>query len=145
MTDIFKEIPQGGGGWFKPADNVDALAIMIEVKGFDRQRPTPNGPKDSALCDVTVFMTEAALENGTPDTISVGQRIEQTVLARDLASLVNSATIVTVTQIEAKKAGQRPAWVWRPASGAAKAKVMAYYQVREAAVAAALESVPDFE
>lgn len=139
------DIPTQGGGWFKPADNNSAVAILIEVKGFDRQRPTPNGPKDSILADVSVFQSDADLAAGTPQ-IAKGQRIEQTILARDLADMVGSATIVTLDQIPPKKPGQRPAWVWRPvASASVRQDVVDYATKREAAVNAALDDAPDFD
>ncbi len=141
----FKDIPQQGGGWFKPAENVDAHAILIEVKSFDRQRPTPNGPKDSVLADMTIFKSQGALDSASPDEVHKGIRIEQTILARDLESIVGSATIVKVAQVESKKPGQRPAWVWRPVEGGARDKVVEYATKREAEIQAALDSAPDFD
>jgi hypothetical protein len=141
----FAEIPVQGGGWFKPADCQGAVAILIEVNAFEAQRPTPNGPKDSVLADVSVFKTEADLQAGTPE-VAKGQRIEQTILARDLKGLVGSATIVTVDQIPATKPGQRPAWVWRPISSAAHRKaVVDYATEREAKVQAAMSAAPSFD
>ncbi|AKY03343.1 hypothetical protein FDI80_gp33 [Streptomyces phage Aaronocolus] len=145
MALNFIDIPQQGGGWFKPKDNKDAVAILLEVHSFDRQRPTPNGPKDSALADVTIFKTMEELEAGTPSSIAKGQRIEQTVLARDLEAIVGGATIVTLDQIPAKKPGAYPAWVWRQADGGVKAKIVAYATKREAEVNAAMADVPDFD
>ncbi|ATW61310.1 hypothetical protein SEA_ALSABER_35 [Streptomyces phage Alsaber] len=144
MALNFMDIPTQGGGWFKPKDNVDAVAILIEVKQFDRQRPTPNGPKDSVLADVSVFKTQADLDAGRPE-IAKGQRIEQTVLARDLEAIVGGATIVTLAQIPAKKPGAYPAWVWRQAERAAQQKVIEYATKREAEVNAALDAAPDFD
>lgn len=144
MSLDFEDIPQGGGGWFKPAEHNTAVAILVEVKQFDRQRPTPNGPKDSVLTDITVFTTQADLDALAPSHELKGTRVEQTVLARDLEPLVGKATIVTVTQIESKKAGQRPAWVWRATSADVKAKVKDFATKREAALKAALDAVPDF-
>ncbi|AWN07402.1 hypothetical protein SEA_MANEEKUL_33 [Streptomyces phage Maneekul] len=145
MALNFIDIPQQGGGWFKPKDNVNAVAILLEVHSFDRQRPTPNGPKDSVLADVTIFSSAADLEAGTPSSIAKGQRIEQTVLARDLEAIVGGATIVTLDQIPAKKPGAYPAWVWRQADNASKQKVVAYATKREAEVNAAMDAVPDFD
>lgn len=145
MSLNFADVPQGGGGWLKPAEHLDALALLIEVKSFDHQRPTPNGPKDSALVDVTIFNTEADLDAGTPSFEAKGTRIEQTVLARDLAGLVGNATIVKLAQTEAKKPGQRPAWVWRQVPGDVKQKVIKYATDREAAIQAALDSAPSFD
>jgi hypothetical protein len=138
------DIPTQGGGWFKPADHTGTLAFLIEVKSWERQRPTPNGPKDSALVDISAFTTQAELDNGTP-SVTKGQRIEQSVLARDLESLVGSATIVKLDQVPSKRQGGYPAWVWRPVDGDARAKVLAYVEKREAEVAAAVADAPGFD
>ncbi|MFE9924248.1 hypothetical protein ACFYQA_22500 [Streptomyces sp. NPDC005774] len=139
------DIPVQGGGWFKPKDNLNAVAILIEVHSFDRQRPTPNGPKDSILADVTVFQDAASLAAGTPQ-VTKGQRIEQTILARDLETIVGGATIVTLDQVPPKKPGAHPAWVWRPLNDAdARTKVIAYANDREAKAEAAVADAPDFD
>ena len=141
----FGDIPQSGGGWFKPADHGDAEAILIEVKGYDSQRPTPNGPKDSVLVDVTVFKDAAAIAAGEPYHIQQGCRIEQTILARDLASLVGMATVVKLAQSKPAKPGAKPAWVYRAPEPKSKEGVIAYAMKREAEIQAALESAPDFD
>lgn len=139
------EIPVQGGGWFKPADNINAVAILLEVHQFERQRPTPNGPKDSVLADVTVFKDGAALAAGSPE-VTKGQRIEQTILARDLETIVGGATIVKLEQIPAKKPGAHPAWVWRPITDASvRTAVVEYANQREAKAEAAVADAPDFD
>lgn len=140
------DIPTQGGGWFKPeTEMTEYVAFLIEVKDFERQRPTPYGPKDSALVDITVFKTEADLTIGEPSEVITGTRVEQTVLARDLGPLKGSATIVTLAQIPSTKPGQRPAWVWRTAGAAVKKAVADYAEKREAAVEAAIANAPSFD
>ncbi|UFD97971.1 hypothetical protein PQC18_gp33 [Streptomyces phage Pablito] len=139
------DIPVQGGGWFKPADNLNAVAILLEVHSFERQRPTPNGPKDSVLADVTIFKDAASLAAGTPE-VTKGQRIEQTILARDLETIVGGATIVVLAQVPPKKPGAHPAWVWRPLTdAAARAAVVDYANKREAKAEAAVADAPDFD
>ncbi|MEU0343318.1 hypothetical protein ABZ092_31285 [Streptomyces bobili] len=139
------DIPVQAGGWFKPKDNLDAVAILLEVHQFERQRPTPNGPKDSVLADVTVFKDVASLAAGTPE-VTKGQRIEQTILARDLETIVGGATIVTLAQIPPKKPGAHPAWVWRPLTDAAARKaVIEYASKRDQEAEAAIADAPDFD
>ncbi|GGU41333.1 hypothetical protein GCM10010211_00360 [Streptomyces albospinus] len=145
MTLNFIDIPTQGGGWFKPKDNVDAIAILVEVNSFDRQRPTPNGPKDSALCDISVFKSREQLAALSPE-ITKGTRVEQTLLARDLETVIGGATIVTVTQVPPKRPGAHPAWVWRPVADASvRQAVIDYATKREAAVAKAVADAPDFD
>lgn len=139
-----RAIPQQNGGWFKPADYPQESVILVEVKALDRQRPTPNGPKDSALVDLTFFKSEESLSSGEPDEVLVGTRIEQTVLARDLFALdVGDATINTISQVPSKR-GLNPSWVWRPVTAAVEKQVVAYGEAREAALEKALADVPDF-
>ncbi|MEU6057002.1 hypothetical protein [Streptomyces sp. NPDC047097] len=145
MTLNLIDIPLAAGGWFKPADVQSAAAILLEIHSYERQRPTPNGPKDSVLADITVFHDAPQLAAGTPEVFK-GQRIEQTILARDLETVVGGATIVTLDQIPPKKPGQRPAWVWRPLNDAdARTKVIAYANAREATAEAAVSDAPDFD
>jgi hypothetical protein len=139
------DIPVQGGGWFKPKDNIDAPAILLEVHHFERQRPTPNGPKDSVLADVTVFLDGGALQAGTPQ-VTKGQRIEQTILARDLETIVGGATIVRLEQVPPKKPGAHPAWVWRPVTDAGvRNAVVSYAEKREKAAEEAVADAPDFD
>ncbi len=145
MTLQFEEIPQFNGGWFTPGDHKDAVAILVEVKDFQRQRPTPHGPKDSVLADVTVFATEADISNGTPSFIQEGCRIEKTVLTRDLSTLVGKATIVTLDQTKPSKPGQNPAWVWRPVATLDTKKAVVDYAIkREEDLKAAMDDAPPF-
>ncbi|GAB2329214.1 hypothetical protein [Streptomyces variabilis] len=139
------DIPTANGGWFKPREVSDAVAILLEVKQFDRQRPTPNGPKDSVLADVTVFRSREQLDKLAPE-VNKGQRIEQTVLARDLESVVGGAVLVTVTQVPAKKPGAHPAWVWKQVTDTGiRNQVVTYANQRDAAVEAAVADAPDFD
>ncbi|MDX3525057.1 hypothetical protein P1P75_00955 [Streptomyces sp. ID05-39B] len=139
------DIPIQGGGWFKPKDNLNAVAILLEVHSYESQRPTPNGPKNSVLADVTIFQDAASLAAGTPQ-VTKGQRIEQTILARDLETIVGGATIVSLAQVPPTKPGAHPAWVWRPITDAAvRNAVIAYAAKREEAAEAALADAPDFD
>lgn len=134
-----------GGGWFKPSTEMTDYVFLLEVASFERQRPTPYGPKDSAVANITTFKSEASLDAGVPDEVAEGVRIEQTVLARDLAPVTGSATIVMLAQAPSTKPGQRPAWVWRQATPEAKRQVAAYAEAREAAINAAIASAPSFD
>lgn len=139
-----EDIPDSGGGYFKAEDSKDAVAHLIEVKGFEPQRAGNFGPKDSALVDMTIFHTQEDLDALTPSLIRKGMRVEYTVLAKDLKDLVGKATIAVLSQSKPKP-GQKPAWVWRQPNNDTKAKVQQYGEKREAELAAALEAVPDFD
>ncbi|UZJ23736.1 hypothetical protein RHODO2019_11015 [Rhodococcus antarcticus] len=146
MALNFKDIPTQGGGWFKPdTDKVEFAGFLVEVHEWERQRPTQHGPKDSALCDITMFATMEELEAGEPTEVLKGTRVENSILARDLESVKGGATIVTLAQIPPSKPGRHPAWVWRQASNMVKGKVMAYGEKREAAVTEAMADAPSFD
>lgn len=147
LRDSIKDVPTGGGGWFKPEEHEGDAAILIEVKRFEAQRPSDFGPKDSIVADMTFFATQADLDAGEPSEIKKGHRVEQTVLCRDLKDEigVGGATIVTLAKAASKKPGQRPAWVWRATSADAKNKVIDYADGRDAALQKAMDSAPDFD
>lgn len=145
MSFTLIDIPTQGGGWFKPMDHDEAVAILAEPKSFEHQRPTDFGPKDSIVADLTIFDTMDELAAGTPTHIFKDIRVEYTVLTKDLKPLVGSATVVTTEQAVSKKPGQKGAWVWRQATNEAKKAVIAYATKREADIAAALADVPDFD
>ncbi|MGI5530134.1 hypothetical protein ACQEVX_22925 [Streptomyces syringium] len=139
------DIPTANGGWFKPKDNLDAVAILLEVKDFERQRPTPMGPKDSVVADVTTFRSREQLEKLAPE-VTRGQRIEQTVLAKDLESVVGGAVLVTVAQVPPSKPGGYPAWVWKQVTDTGvRSQVLAYADQRDAALQAAVAEAPSFD
>lgn len=139
------DIPASGGGWFTPTEEMKEYpAFLIEVLSFEGQRPGNYGPKDSVLVNMTVFADEDALNAGEPTEVRNGMRIEYTVLTRDLKTLVGGATIVTIAQVPSNKPGQKPAWVWRQAGAANKAKVAKYVDDLNAAIEAALDAAPSF-
>lgn len=142
----FKEAAQSGG-FFKPADYKDAEGFLIEVKGIDKQRPTPYGPKDSVRGVVTVFKDKAAVNAGEPSEVHENMRIESTVLTRDLADNVGigNATIVKLAQTTPSKPGQHPAWVWRQPEADVRKAIIDYATKREEQRAAALAAAPDFD
>lgn len=152
MTDNFRELPQAPGGFFKPGDHKDAVALMFEVRSYEHQKPGNFGPKDTTVCDITSFASDEDLANGTPSAYLKSVACEAKYLSRDLKTLadmapnadgVRGATIAKLGQ-SAPKAGQQPAWIFKPVSGDVKARVMAFYASRQAALAAAVADAPDF-
>ena len=140
------DIPASGGGWFTPTDEMKEYpAFLIEVLDFESQRPGTYGPKDSVLVNMTIFADDDALNAGEPTEVRNGMRIEYTVLTRDLKGLVGGATIVSIAQVPSSKPGQKPAWVWRQAGAANKAKVARYVDSLNAAVEAAIANAPSFD
>lgn len=138
------DVQSSNGGFFKPEEHKDAVALLVEVNSFEHQRPGQFGPKDTIHADVSVFKTDAELDAG-PSVVLKGTLIQTTILARDLQTLVGSATIVKLDKVKAKTAGRQDAWVWRAVEADVKAKVVAYAEKREAEIQAALAAVPSFD
>lgn len=140
-----KTLPKQDGGFFQPQDLTDAVAILIEIKGLERQRPTKSyGPKDTVLADVTAFDSLEDIVAGKPSEVVAGTIIQQTILARDLFAMeVGDAVVQTVTQIPSTK-GLNPSWVFRNVSKKVQDAVVEYCDKRDAAAKAALDAVPDF-
>lgn len=138
----FADLPQGAGAFFKPAEYADAVAILVDVKRFEAQRPGNFGPKDTVHADIFAFSSEADIEAGKA-SISQGALIQNGALVRDLAGLVGNATIVKLDKAFFKQVGKE-GWVWKPVDAALKAKVIAYATKRQQELEAAMEDAPDF-
>ncbi|PSL04152.1 hypothetical protein CLV30_106157 [Haloactinopolyspora alba] len=126
----------GGTSYFKPADESEAVAILIEPLSYERQRPTDYGPKDTAVARMTFFKSEVALETGVPDEVRESVTVQQTALARNLEQYVGKGVIVTLGQGKAKP-GMNPPWIWVPASPEVQAKVVEYVKGLEEELAGA--------
>lgn len=130
--------------FFAPADALGAYATLVEPTQFNEQIMTDNGPRNQVIADVTIFANEADID-ASEAIVKSQVKIEQTILARDLAGLVGSATVVTLRQL-APRNGNRGAWVFDPAPMKAKQLVVAYLERRDAAEAEAPagDDVPDY-
>ena len=143
MTYEIEKLPGGGGAFFKPPAYLDAVAILIEVRRFEAQRPGNFGPKDTIYADLSIFKDEAALDGSTPEFLS-NAIIQHTVLAADLEVLVGKGTVAKLGQAKSSTAGNKPAWVWREVEASVQEKVVAYATARDEAIAAAIADAPDF-
>ena len=144
MAFEVQQVPSGGGAFFKPEQTKEAVAILVEVRRFQSQRPGNYGPKDTIYADLTVFKDAAALDGGTPDIIA-GAIIQSTILVRDLETMVGKAVVAKLAQAKSSVAGNKPAWVWRPVDAPVQEKVVAYATKREELIAAAMANAPGFE
>lgn len=134
-----------GGDFFKPAERVGDLAIIFEFKKIMRDQPhTYEGvasTRDVAYADVACFRTSEDVENKTPSLIVENVSITNQVLVADVDrnDWLGKATVQVI-----RKVGR--AYVYRDGeeiSTAAMDAAIAYYEAREASVAAV--EVPDFE
>ena len=134
----FAEI-SSGGSFFKPEEYTRYAALLLEVTGFERNRPTNYGPKDTAHVDITAFDAE-----GNQVADAQGVMIQQTILARDLAPIEGKATIQYLTKGTSSKPGQNAPWVWRTPEDSVKGKVMEWAKARVEAEKEALADAPSF-
>lgn len=144
----------GGNGapFFTPADHTNDLALIFEPKSIRRDVKATKGIRDEMLAQVTVFRSQKQLDDGKPHEVKL-----YTVTAKKIVSDLDKILA------EAKRAGDpapaiiktvgiwRPptdptikVWVLKDAQDADYELAVAYYEKREAATQAALESVPDF-
>ena len=138
----FTDIPSGAGTFLKPADHKDAVAVLIDVKRFEAQRPGKFGPKDTVHADVYVFDSEADIDAGKANILQ-GALINSGAIVRDLAGLVGNATVVKFDTAYFKNAG-KDGWVLRGVDAGTKAKVVAYATKRQQELEAAMEDAPGF-
>lgn len=138
----FTDLPSGAGTFFKPAEYADAVALLVDVKRFEAQRPGNFGPKDTVHADIYAFKSIEDIEKGEA-AVSQGGLIQNGALVRDLSGLVGNATVVKLDKAFFKAVGKE-GWVWKPVDAAIKAKVIAFAQKRQEELDAAMEDAPDF-
>lgn len=135
----------GGGTFFKPAEHMHDLAILIEPKRIDRGIPnTYQGRvtmRDEVTADVAIFPTSESLERGTP-TVIKNARFVHGMLTSTLEKILGGALVGVVRKVPTQ-AGS--GYAFRDVDPAIESMVGAYYTNRETAVAAAMADVPDFD
>lgn len=127
----------GTGGFFKPKEHPNAVAILFEPTGHRPGIATQFGPKDYTDGDFTIFATQSELDQGTPSIVLEGATTEGNV-GKSLASYVGRRTVGKLGQKPTTKGN--PAWIIEPIEPAQQAKVIDYLVAREnkkAAVASA--------
>lgn len=86
-TSPFKKAV-GGGDYFKPADHLHDLAIVIEAKRILRDQPHEvDGVKmtrDVAVADMAFFRNQADVDSKTPSLILKGAQITSKILVADI-------------------------------------------------------------
>lgn len=132
---------QTGGRYFKPGDHATDVALLVEPKEFEADRPGKKyGPKDAIHADVTYFGSHNELDEGK-GVEEYGTIIQGVALVRDLKPLIGKATVAVITKVPTDNGS---AWVWRQPSQDVIEKVVAYAKERDAALEAAKDEMPDF-
>lgn len=140
----FVELPKSGE-FFRPRDYADAVAIVVEPKRMERQRPSKFGPQDIIHADLTVFRSQDDVSAGAPLEMP-NAKVSGTALVRDLEALVGNATVVRLRQMEGSQ-GRSDFYVWDSAvDSAARKGAVEFVQAREATHEEAKSSgdMPDF-
>ena len=137
---------RSGARFFRARDFVGSAAILIEVNDFKadvprkQERPSDKATENQAFCDVTVWSEPADLDVPGAETEYLNVKINQTILAADLAEQTGKVLVKTINALPSS------ALVWRQVEPDVVKKVGAYFDAREAkrkAVAEAIDSAGD--
>lgn len=138
-----------GASYFKPGDYETALALLVEPKTIDKGVPNeyPRGsgivkPRDEVTADITVFKNQGDLEANKPSEVIKNVKVVHGMLTSSLEKILGSAMAAVVTKIPTKNGS---GYVFRDLSPEDEAKVVAYYDGRESAVAEAVAAAPGFD
>lgn len=147
----------GGGNYFKPEEFKTATALLIEPKSLQRDVPNEYAGqvknRDEVTADVTVFQSQADLDNGKGVEFK-GMTITHSGIVNKIGTEIGDAVVGRMGKKKFPKS-PAPAWVidpddkpetveGTPIDDETFDKVVAYYEAREAAIAAALADVPSF-
>lgn len=147
---IFADISTlSGSAFFKPADHMHAVALLVEPKRIDKNvRSSYQGKervRDEAVATITVFKTNEAVDTGQPTEVLSDVKVSQTMLVSTIERLLDTGQI-TLGVIRKVPTQNGSGYAFRPVESQDIAKkVVAYYEAREAALTAATESAPSFE
>lgn len=141
MFDIANGASAGGteyGEFFKAADHVSAYAFIFEVNGVRPNVETKYGPKDYTDADITIFLSQAEIDQGKPSTI-LPNATTQGNLGKSLAPFQGRVTVGKLGQVPTDKGN--PAWTIEALPAEVVGSLVKYLEEREAEKQAGL---PDF-
>lgn len=135
-----------GGAFFKPAEHMNDLALLIEPKKIDRDvRSEYQGNeriRDEVTADVTVFGTQESIDTKTPTATMNGVRVTHGMLTGTLERILGGATVAVVRKVPTKRGS---GYAFRDVENQANiAKIGEFYTEREANIAEAAASAPAF-
>lgn len=127
-----------GASFFKPAEHMTDLALLIEPKTIERGVPsTYNNQtriRDEVIADISVFSNQGDLDNAKPSKVLKSTKIVHGMLTSTVEKILGGAMVATVQKIPTQ-AGS--GYVFRDVDAGTEAKVGAYYTARSEAAAAA--------
>lgn len=128
----------GYGDFFRPKEHASAYAIIFEPKGVRPGVETQWGPKDYTDADVTIFLSQAEVEQGKPSTVMPNATTEGNI-GRSLAGLVGRVSVGKLGQVPTKRGN--PAWIIEALPQETVTGLVKYLEDRNAAQQ---EELPDF-
>lgn len=134
------------GEFFKPANHMTDLALLIEAKRIDRNVPNEykgvTKPRDEVTADITIFGTSEALEKGVPTRVLRAAVVVHAGLTSRLEQAIGAPFLGVVRKQEMKNGS---GYTFEDCNAAVEEQVAAFYTKREAAIKAALADAPDFD
>ena len=136
------------GGFFKPAEHVNDLALIVEPKSIKHDVPNEykgnKSTRHEVVADITVFANNAQLGGTGKPTVLKDHVIAGNGLSRSLEPLIadRGALGGVVAKVDAKKGS---VWVFQDLNAETVEKIEAYLEARDAQREAAAESMPSFD
>lgn len=146
MANFAKPSEFGGGTFFKPAEHMNDIALLVEPVRIDKNVHNEYqgrvSTRDEVAARITVFATEESLDKGEPTEVLENAKVVHGMLTSTLERVVGGAIVAVVRRIPTK-AGS--GYAFRDVDANVEAGVGVYFDAREAKVAEALADVPDFD
>lgn len=148
MSNPFKRPSEfAGGSYFKPAEYMTALALLVEPKKVERDVQSEyKGEvrvRDEVISDVTVFGNSESLETGIPTEVIKDTRVTHGMLTDTLSKIIGDPLIGVIRRIPTKRGS---GYAFRDLEDAGQIdQAAAFFFKRNEDKAAALASAPDFD
>lgn len=145
---LSKASDNSSGGFFKPADHANALGILFEPKSVKRDVPntfkgvTKN--RDEITADITIFTNQEQLDGKREPLIQKGVVIGYGGINSALEPELGGGAVAGIVR-KRKSNNDNEYYALVDPDSATFSKIEAYYERREAARQAAVESAPDFD
>ena len=135
---------KSGGAFFKATDHTTDLALLVEPKAWRHNATnTYKGevkPRDEVTADITVFANQDQLDGKAEPTV-----LKDAVLTNTALTSIGKENIGESLPVVLRKPSGKDYWSFEVVSGDTLEKVVAYYEKREADLAAAMAEAPSFD
>lgn len=139
----------GGSSFFKPAEHVNDIALVVEPLSIAKNVPNTyrgkTSERDEVTANVTVFRDQAALDSKTPSDVLRGVKVTSTALVSKLEAILSAKPNDALPAIIRKESGENTYYAFKDLDDATLAKVAEWYEEREAQLQAAIADAPSFD